>query len=158
MAGIETTLAGSKFYVCAAPQSLPISQAAFEALTWVEVANVGNVGDFGTDENVVSYPTLGTTTQKKSKGIGNAGDPEIEVARIYDDPGQIIMRAAAATRLTYAFKHELADSPNGILPNTKIYTAGIVTGPRRPGGGNEDFVREVYALGLTQREIVVNPS
>ena len=31
---------------------------------------------------------------------------------------------------------------------------GLVTGPKRPNGRNEDFNLEVYTLGLTQYEII----
>ena len=148
---------GRKFYVCATAQPDDLTQTEYEALTWVEVKKVGNVGETGTAENVLNYDTMDTDVSQKQKGVANAGDPAIEVARVYDDAGQILMRTAAATRLNYAFKFEHSDSPDGALTNTIIYSRGIVTGPTRPNGGVEDFDLEVYTLGLNQKEIVVDP-
>jgi hypothetical protein len=108
---------------------------------------------------VVSYDTLGTDVTLKSKGISNAGDPEVEAARIPADPGQVQMRAAAATRNSYAFKYEQDDAITPTTGNgTTYYNRGIVTGPRHPNGRNEDFVLEIFALGLNQKEIVEEAS
>lgn len=157
MAGITATLANSKFFVCTTPQPADLDLAAFEALAWVEVQNVGKVGEMGTKENIISYDTLDTEVTQKSKGIANAGDVEIEVARVFDDPGQVALRAAGATKYNYAFKFEMADGPSALYTNTIIYNRGVVTGPSRPNGGNEDFIKEVFTLGFNQREVVANP-
>lgn len=159
------TNSGGKFYIAvdgsgnALPQASDLTASAYAALTWLEVKNVGSVGETGTNTNIVSYDTLDTEVTRKGKGISNAGDPEIEVARIPNDPGQIQMRAAALTRSNYAFKYEL---PDAITPSTgtgtTYYNRGLVTGPRHPNGRNEDFVLEIYALGLNQKEVVVEPT
>ena len=156
------TNSGAKFYIAvddvtnlAKPYPTDLTIAQFKALEWLEVKAVGSVGETGTNTNVVSYDTLGTDVTLKSKGISNAGDPEIEAARIPADPGQVQMRAAAATRSSYAFKYEQDDAITPTTGNgTTFYNRGIVTGPRHPNGRNEDFVLEIFALGLNQKEIV----
>ena len=136
----------------------PLNQGQYEALDWTEVGNVGSVGESGMNENIVSYDELSTDVTQKQKGIANAGDPVIECARNPTDGGQIAMRAAAATRMIYAFKIEDADAPSVGYTNTIYYNRGVVAGPTRPNGRNEDFILENYTLGLVQREIVVNPA
>lgn len=136
----------------------PLNQGQYEALDWTEVGNVGSVGESGMNENIVSYDELSTDVTQKQKGIANAGDPVIECARNPTDDGQIAMRAAAATRMIYAFKFEDADAPSVGYTNTVYYNRGVVAGPTRPNGRNEDFILENYTLGLVQREIVVNPA
>jgi len=156
------TNAGAKFYIAvdtdgdAAPQATDLTSSEYAGLTWLEVKAVGSVGETGTNTNIVTYDTLGTDVTLKSKGISNAGDPEIEVARLPADPGQIQMRVAAASRNAFAYKYEqddqiTADTGNG----TTYFNRGIITGPRHPNGRNEDFVLEMYQLGLNQKEIVV---
>ena len=158
---------GRKFFVSVdvAGDSLPmpapadLTQAEFEALKWTEVKNVGSIGETGTDTNIVSYDELATEVTQKQKGISNAGDPEIECARNATDPGQITMRLIGSgfDKSFYAFKIEDADKPAGALSTPTIYyMRGLATGPKRPNGRNEDFNLEVYTLGLTQLEIVVN--
>lgn len=152
--------AGSKFYISTAPVTVPQTKAELEALTYVEVTNLGSVGQAGSSTNILTYDTWDTDVIQKGKGMTDAGSPEIEVARDYDDPGQEALRAAALTNLNYAFKMERNDkiSTNADATPTVIYNVGLVTGPARPQGRNEDFDLEVFTLGYNQREIVVNPT
>jgi hypothetical protein len=141
-----------------APQPTALNQGQYEALNWTEVKNVGEVGEAGTSTNVVNYDELSTDVVQKNKGMSDAGDPTIECARNPTDNGQIALRAAALTNFNYAFKFEDADAPDANYSNSIYYNRGIVTGPTRPNGRNEDFILEVFTLGLIQREIVVNPA
>lgn len=153
------TNAASKVYICATAQPLNLDQSGYEALTWVEIGGVGNLGETGKTTNMVSYPTWGDSVVQKAKGLTNAGDPSLEVARIPTDAGQVILRAAAAVgnNNTYAFKIVKADGAVGAT-GTTIYNRGIVGGPTRPNGANEDFDLEVFMIALIQEEIVVNPT
>lgn len=156
MAGQKFTNAGMVVSVCTTPQTgLPLNQAAFAGLTYVPIKNMGNRGDFGADTNIVSYDTMDTEVTQKAKGITDAGDFEIEVARIFDDPGQMAMRAAGLTKFNYAVKIEFADAPSPAYSNTVVYCAGIVTGPVLNGGGPEDFVTETYTVGFNQLPVTV---
>lgn len=152
------TYAGAKLYICSTPQTdLPLDATAFAALTYVPIKKVGQVGDMGTDTNVVTYDTLDTDVTQKGKGVTNGGDWTIELARLFDDAGQIALRAAALTGNCYAFKLELDDAPGAGYSNTLIYNCGLVNGPRRPGGGVEDFVLEEFTLAMNQRDVIVEP-
>lgn len=124
----------------------------FPGLTYTPIGNVGSIGPRGIDTNIVSYDTLDTEVTQKGKGITNAGDPEIEVARDPDDAGQIALRVAGATsnKDNYAFK--IVDQDG-----TVHYNRGLVTGPNRPGGRNEDFELETYTLALNQPELTIDP-
>ena len=148
---------GRKFYVCETAKPTDLNQTEYEALTWVEVGNVGSVGETGTATNIVSYDELSTDVTQKQKGISNAGDPVVEVARNPTDVGQIAITAMAVTKLFYAFKTEDDDAPTAGDTNTIYYDRGVVTGPTRPGGRNEDFILENYTLGLVQTQITVAP-
>lgn len=163
---MATTNRGRKAYIAVSapggttPLACPsdLSQGEYEALNWTEIGNVGAVGESGTQTNLPTYDELSTDVTQKQKGISDAGSPTIECARNPTDDGQIAMRAAAMTRFNYAFKFEDADAPDANHTNSMYYHRGVVTGPTRPNGRNEDFILEVYTLGLNQREIVVNPA
>ncbi len=148
---------GRKLYVCATAQPTDLDLAGYAGLTWVQVKHVGSITGMGTKENIVNYDELETDVIQKSKGLTNAGDPVIEWARTPADPGQIICKTIAGTKLDYAFKIEDADAESGFT-NTIYYNRGKVTGPERQGGRAEDFNTETYNLGLNQREIVVDPA
>lgn len=152
------TMAGRKLYICAANKEVDQTAAEFAALTWVEIKGVGSVGENGVSQNILTYDTWDTTVTQKAKGIVDAGSPEIELARDSADAGQDLLRTAATTNFNYCFKIEGNDKLTVGGTNTIIYNRGIVTGPRRPMGRNEDFDLEIYTLGLNQREIVVDPT
>lgn len=151
------TNSGSKFFVCATPKETDLTLTQYAALVWVEVGGVGNLGETGTATNVLTYNTWGTKVSQKGKGIANAGDPALEVARNPADPGQSIMRDGANTNFNYAFKLQRNDPVPGGTIGTIIYNRGIIAGPRRPNGRVEDFDLEMYNLGFNQVEIVVPP-
>lgn len=143
-----------KFYISTTPQNSDLTDHAtmgFPGLSYTEVKAVGSLGAYGIDTNVISYDTLSTKVSLKAKGITNAGDPEVEVARNDTDPGQIAMRAAGAVdnRNSYAFKVLKQDG-------SIDYLRGLVMGPNRPSGRNEDFDLEVFTLGLNQEPLHVN--
>lgn len=152
------TLAGSKFYVCATAQNADLNAAAFAALTWVLVGHVGNIGETGINTNMVTYDELSTLVSQKAKGVSNAGDPTVELAREPTDAGQIILNAISVPTDTnsYAFKWEKNDAPAGFT-NTIHYYRGLCVGPTRPNGGVEAIDLEVFMLGLNQIELTVNP-
>lgn len=152
------THAGYKLFICETPQPADLTPTAFAALTWVQVKGVGSHGETGVTTNILTYDTWDTDVVQKAKGMSNAGDPEIEVARDPSDPGQIILRIAAGTNLNYAFKIEANDAPEpGGTPTTR-YNRGLVAGPREPNGRNEDFDLEIFTLGLQQKQIKIDPA
>ncbi|PSM18220.1 hypothetical protein [Nitratireductor sp. StC3] len=143
---------GSTHWVCSTAQPSDLDQSGYEGLAWVQVKQVGSFGESGRNTNIVSYDTLETVVSLKDKGITNAGDPPMEVARAHDDPGQIILRTfgGPGSDDICALKEIKRDG-------TVVYRRGVVAGPVRPGGRNEDFDLEVFTIGLLQDEIVVNP-
>lgn len=155
---MANTMKGRKLYICATPQAIDLNQAAFEALTFVEVKNVGMIGDFGITDNLVSYDELATVVNQKQKGIGDAGSPQVDMSENPTDPGQILMRTAGDTKYQYAFKVENADATSASESNTIYYFRAVVSGPLHPGGRNQDFLLERYTLGINQKPIKVAPA
>lgn len=151
--------AGATVWICPDPQNEEMSQSDFEAISnWVQIKALGNHGETGSTTNVLNYDTWDLSVIQKAKGLTNAGDPVIEVARLPFDPGQIALRAAAKTNFNYAFKMVKNDAIVAGGTGTILYNRGLVMGPTRPHGRNEDFDLENFTVGLNQLEIVVNPT
>lgn len=149
----------SKIFIHATPQNSDLDQAGFEALTpWVEIKGIGSRGEQGKTTNMLEYPTWDTKVSQFAKGLTRAGQPPLEVARIPTDAGQVILRAAGdpSNNNNYAFKEVRND---GTTPTngSVIYNRGLIGGPTRPGGRNEDFDLEVFQIAYNQAEVVVNP-
>lgn len=157
--GFANANAGSKLYISSASVSVGINKTALEALTWTEIKGIGSHGEAGVSTNILNYDTWDTTVIQKAKGMSDAGSPQLELARDQADAGQDALRAAALTNVNWAFKMERNDKPNSNVGSkpTIIYNVGLVAGPTRPFGRNEDFDLEVFTLALQQLEIVVDP-
>jgi len=155
---MANTNADSKLFVCSVPQNVDLDRAGYEALPWTEIKGIGNLGESGKSTNILNYPTWDNKVTQKAKGLTDAGSPTLEVARIPTDGGQIILRAGGAVgnNNNYAFK-ELRSDGTSDVNGTCLYNRGLITGPTRPKGGNEDFDVEVFTLGFQQEEIVVDP-
>lgn len=148
--------ASGKLYICSTAQPNVLAKTDFEALTWVEVGGVGSVGEMGNQTNVLSYDTWGDAVVQKAKGMTNAGDVDIEVARDASDAGQDVLRSIAGNPDKYAIKIVYDDGSNGNT-GTVVYNRGLVLGPRRPNGRNEDFILEIFTVAMVQEEVVVEP-
>lgn len=148
--------ASGKFYVCATAQNSTLDRTAYEALTWVEVGGVGSIGELGRQTNVLTYDTWGESVTQKAKGMTDAGNADLEVARDAADPGQDVLRSVANNPDKYAFKLVYNDGSSGNT-GTTVYNRGLILGPRRPNGRNEDFILEIFTLAMVQEEIVVDP-
>lgn len=147
------TLSGATIAISGTTQNDDLDQSGFEGLSYTDVSNVGSIGSYGNDTNMVSYDTLDRKVTQKQKGITNAGDPEIEVARVDSDAGQTAMVAAGAvdSRDSYAFKVTKQDG-------SVDYLRGLVSGPVDQGGRNEDFDLQIFTLGLVQEPLHVDAS
>ncbi len=124
----------------------------------MQVGKVGNIGDFGASSNMNTYNTLDEPVSQKQKGTANAGDPQIEVASVANDAGQVILRTFGdpLNQNNCAIKIERNDKLTTGGTNTIFYSRGVVSGPLYPGGGSDDFDLERFTIGLNQLPIRVD--
>lgn len=122
----------------------------FEALSYESVPNMGNHGDTGISQNLVNYSTWDRNVIRKGKGEADAQNPDVEFLDIPSAGLDIMLLAAGVSNTeNYAFKVEWADG-------SIEYNRGLVTGPMRMKGGNEDFKRIQFSLGLQQEAVPVD--
>jgi hypothetical protein len=155
---MANTQKGMKVSICSTPQPNDLIQSAFEALVWIPIGHISNVGQSGPQTNLLNFDEMTTDVTQKSKGITDAQNTPITMARSASDPGQAALRAAALTPFNFAMKFEDNDKPQADYTNTITYRRGLITGPTRAGGGNEDFITDQYTLGQNQLEVLVPPT
>lgn len=161
MTSTAYTSAGTRLFMTTSPVpdvDMDVEDFTDDALTWVEVANVGNVGEGGVSVNFPTYNILDKGFAAVAKGVDTPTIRTVELARLPGDPGQEQLRDASATRYSWAFRIERNDAPNDESTGTIEYIRGLVGGPGKPGGGSEDFVLETYQIAAKQREITVEPA
>ncbi|RBO89677.1 hypothetical protein [Pseudochrobactrum asaccharolyticum] len=147
---------GMTFYVSKTPQPQDMALIEFEALTdWVKVSLVSEVGESGTNTNIVGLDTMDTEFTQKGKGISNAGDFTLTCKLKTGDAGQELMSDLALTNMNYAFKRVWNDQLTTGGTGTTIYDRGIIVGPLIAGGGPEDFPTRTWTCGFQQRCVEV---
>lgn len=144
---------GAKVYICATPQTATLNQAGFEALTWVEIDSVVTPPTLSEEVENASQKYVNRPRAAHQKGSYTGIRSEIVVGYDYDDPGQVILKAASKSKATYSLKLELTDSPNTAThTNSVIYARALVNPVSLAGGTGEDFVNPTYPIQVTMDE------
>lgn len=95
-------------------------QAGFEALSFTEIGEVTDMGEFGKTYNVVTHNPIGNRQTVKRKGSYNNGTVSLQMARVPSDAGQALLVAAVDSDNSYSFKVVLQDT-------TVLYFSAQVT-------------------------------
>lgn len=143
------TSAGTKLYTTAtAPATY--NQAGFSALTWTEVGEIVNLGDFGRKYNVVNHINLGSRKTTKLKGSYNEGNLNLQLARAPGDAGQAKLITARDVDTAYSFKVLLQDG-------TIMYFSGQVTDYTTNVGASDQIVGASCVIEINNDIIEVAP-
>jgi hypothetical protein len=131
------TGAGSKIYIATAYGTVPANQAAYEALSWVEVEQTESIGEFGDSTAAVTFTGLGDARVQKLKGSSDAGTLNVVMAfnALADGSpttGQYLMQQASAntTADNYRFKITFNDASTGSPlgdPTTRFFSGQVGT-------------------------------
>lgn len=143
---------GGQLSICTTAQTanLPLNLAAFEGLTFVDVAGVVTMPSLMVMDNILTQNTLDSDIAQKQKGFRSIEDGELVCAFDEGDAGQSALITASLTQNIYAFKYELNNA--GATNGTIFYFVAIVGGGDGiTGGGGEDFVNRNFQLGLTHQ-------
>jgi hypothetical protein len=124
-----------------------LNKAGYEALTFVEVGEVEDAGEFGDASNPVTFTALADRRTRKFKGTRDAGDMTLVIGFDAGDAGQIALIAAEQddSPSDFAFKVEFNDgdpdaTPTAI-PNTIKYFVGKAMSFKLNTGNADNIVR-----------------
>lgn len=150
---MSRTNIGGKLYIHgtgSTPTALNSDQSKgdFDGLSdWIEIPNVGNIGDTGVDQNMVTYPVWGSALAVQLKGNATGAQAEIRVLHIESNGLDALKAAAAVTNLNnYGLKIEW---PDGHIE----YNRGVVGAPSFSKGANEDFSEAIFMVALNQEPV-----
>lgn len=99
---VARTSAGTTIGIDQAPATN--DQSGFEALTFVEIGEVTDLGEYGKEYALVTHTPLGNRQVKKFKGSYNNGSISMQIAINEVDLGQIDALAASNSDLSFGFK------------------------------------------------------
>lgn len=144
--------AGVTVGVCTDPQDEDLTSADFQSLAYVNIGGVGSLGEYGVVTEWLHYVLEDSRLASKMKGMTDAGNPELEVARDDSDAGQAVMRLVG----DYTFESSVALCVTK-QDGSRDFLRGLVFGPISVGGGPEDFDLDKYVIALQQIPIHVTP-
>lgn len=111
MAGSKViTSAGTTISISTTPLSSTYDATAFGALTWTEIGEVSDLGEFGREYNVIKFNALKTRRTTKRKGSYDDGTVQIQLGKVKDDAGQVALKTALNSDLSYPIKIVLQDA------------------------------------------------
>lgn len=113
------TTAGSSLQVSAATPAT-FDAAGYAALTYTNVGEITDFGDFGRKYNVVKHNPVDTRATQKLKGSFDSGTMSLKLGLDPADAGQDLMRAALNSDTPMSALITTADG-------TKYYFQGLVT-------------------------------
>lgn len=76
--------------------------AGYEALTWITVGEVTDLGEFGREYALVTHNPVGSRGTRKYKGSYNEGAMTLQLGLDTDDAGQILAKAASLSDSDYS--------------------------------------------------------
>lgn len=143
------TSAGSKLFVTASAPAT-YTQAGFTALTFTEVGELTNLGEFGREYALVTHNPVGDRRTIKRKGSFNEGSISLEMALDNDDAGQTLLKAAADSDSSYSFKLQ--------TQNGDIYYFSAQTMSFRVSVGTVDQITSATAMLEIDGDIIEVPA
>ena len=123
---LAMTSAGSKLWIGLPPAT--VNLAGLQAVSYTEVGEVVDIGEFGRTYNLVTHNPLGNRITVKRKGSINNGTLAVQMAYAPADPGQTLLAAAVDSDSSYSYKVELQDGTEF------LFTAQAMGYPIQVGG------------------------
>ena len=150
------TASGSKLYLSNAVTTVS-TQVAFEALTWVEIGEIENLGDIGLEWSAITAATLSDRLERTWKGTEKASTMPLQLLMDPSDTGQTLLRGAAyESDDEYGVKVTLNDAGSGSPSSpTTFYFRGRVMSYTRQIGTTENVVRATSNVAVNTRPIEV---
>lgn len=141
------TSAGTKLFVGGTTASG--TEAEYAALTWVEVGEITSFGEFGASFQQITHTPVGSRRTYKFKGARDDGSLQLTLGRDPSDPGQADLAEALDSDLSYNFKVELSDRPEGTgaLP-TRFFFPGKVMSYTANIGSADGVVQSTCQIAI----------
>lgn len=135
------TTAGTTFKVTASTPGT-FNAAGYNALTFTQVGEVVDLGEFGRQYNLVTHNPIDTRGTVKKKGSFNEGSISLQLALDTDDAGQILLKAASLSDADYSF---LVTTQSG----DKYYFQGQILSFKVGAGGVDKITSATVQIEIT---------
>lgn len=111
---IQSAAGASIGISAAAPETYNV--AGYEALTFTNIGEVTDLGEFGREYNLITHNPIDTRATKKLKGSYNEGQISLTVALDTADAGQNLAKTASASDADYSMVVEMQNGAKYYFP------------------------------------------
>jgi hypothetical protein len=132
--------------------------AQYEADTYVSIGEVEDGGQVGDEAASVPFTSLANSRTQKYKGPYDAGTMAVVCGSVTNDPGQIALTEAVATKFNYNFCVTLADPVTLTGEPTTLYFSAQVMSERRNIGTASNIIKRTFNLGINTAITEVAPT
>jgi hypothetical protein len=121
--------AGTQVFIgpVTASKSTPFVLADFAGFSFAEIGWLESIGEFGDESAEITFDAIGEGRTQKLKGIRNAGNMDLVMGVVEDDPGQVALLAAEAEVDDFAFKVVFNNAPAGGTPSERYFIGKVMT-------------------------------
>lgn len=150
------TAAGARLFI--GPATFTATLVGFQALTWVEVGEVEDLGQFGDESSAVTFTALKDKRTRKLKGPRDAGTMTVTCGDDPNDVGQVAMAAAEQSPLDYAIKVVLNDAITSGGNPSEHYFMGKVMSRRKNAGNVSNVVKDAFNVAINSLILETQPT
>lgn len=148
---------GAKVYIGPAAATTVDTLVEYEALTFVQINGVNQMGTFGDAANVIEFDVIDESRTRKAKGTFNAGSMQLVMALDDNDAGQEDLLDALEDERSFAFKVEFNDKLTDAGTNTMKYFRAKVASAAIDMGGSNDVIRRNVQIAIDSA-IITDPA
>ena len=134
------TSSGCKIYIGPAVASAVDTEAEFEALSYTEISQVQDMGEFGDAIEDLTYSPINDSRVYHEPGSVSGGMLSLILSYDGSDAGQTALKAAAAAYSDYAFKIWFPGNPGAPPTEEVFYFRGQVLGFRNKVGTADNIL------------------
>ncbi|MBK5004147.1 phage tail tube protein [Pseudomonas sp. S32] len=153
-----TTAAGTKIFIgprltADLPKDAAAALTLLAAITYTEIGEVENIGDYGDEVGDVTFASLAASRTRHLKGLADAGSVDLSIGLLDDDAGQLALQAAQKDRSRF-------DYPVKVLYESGVadYFAAKVMSSRKQVGGAEDVLKRTVTVGINSEIYEAQPA
>lgn len=137
---VQTTAGSTLGIVAAAPATFDVT--GYEALTFVNIGEITDLGEFGREYALVTHNPIGSRGTQKLKGSFNEGTMTLQLGLDESDAGQDLLQTAVDDDASYSFCVTLQDG-------SKYYFRALAMSFKRQPGSVDQVTAATCTLEIT---------
>lgn len=146
---VYSTLDTQLFISSTTITSTTTTKTQYAALTWVEVLEVEDMGQYGDTASAITFVSLKDGRVRKFKGTRDGGDMAVVVGADQLDTGQIAMDAAQADdKFEYGFKVVIPNRVTSGGTDEVDYFRGRVMSNKKTVGASNQIIKKNYSIAV----------